>query len=304
MSESMGSGVVLGFGGTNARYGVAHEGDISGFDFIATPSRPDEFFGWMARKVFDAADAGHEWLVAGFPGPVSANGQFVGPMINVNGLDNQRYDLGQELTNSDEAIPSLVSQGFSILAVNDGELAAQAAAHYTNGDYDKVAALIVGTGVGTGVVARDARQTEVYRADKSLPLEIGHILEAVSPDLVSFEDLISGPALKKRFGIEPKDLPLTSPAWEEVGVIIGRLASILGLMLGVDVVVPTGSVGVKSFDKYWPYLHEFNAKIKSLGNINQEKFMPEFVDIEPEIADEFELLGGEGVMRDHQSRNP
>jgi hypothetical protein len=72
-------GVVLGFGGTNARRAVSRGGEIFEFDSIDTPAQPQDFFDWMGTQLLLAADAGSKWVVAGYPGPVSPDGRLIGP---------------------------------------------------------------------------------------------------------------------------------------------------------------------------------------------------------------------------------
>jgi len=237
------SGVVLGFGGTNARVGICHEGDVEGFTSVATPERPREFFGWMARQILNAADMGNSWLVAGFPGPVSPDGRLAGPMANVPGLANEQYDLAEELDAADPAVGRLLQENFTLVAVNDGELAAQATADRIGKyGFGRTAALIFGTGVGAGIVDRDRSYDNVCRADRSNPTEIGHILRSGNP-LDTFENAISGPALMRTYGKDARELPANHPAWKIVGESAGRLSTILGVMNGVELVVPCGGAG-------------------------------------------------------------
>lgn len=295
------SGVVLGFGGTNARYGVSQEGDITGFQSVPTPEHQEEFFGWMARQVLSAADGGHSWLVAGFPGPVTADGKLVGPMQNIEGLSVKQHDLRQELNKSDPAIGRLIEEGFSIVAVNDGTLAAQAAAlRVGQGGYDRVAALIVGTGVGAGVVVKDPDTPSVFRVNSD-PLEIGNVVLSADP-IDTFENYVSGPALERDYELNPMDMPSDHPAWERVGVTVGQMATLLGVMGAVELVVPCGGIGSGASEKYWPHLRKMLKTYVAYGNETQKLLFPEVNPIAAEDTQIFELFGGEGVMRDFRSR--
>jgi len=299
-----GSGVVLGFGGTNARIAIAEHGDIRGFSSIMTPETPREFFGWMSRHVLDAANDGHGWLVAGLPGPVDPEGSLVGPMANVPGLADRRYDLREELSAADPATSRLMDEGFSVVAVNDGELAAQAAATMTDDpycSYGKVAALILGTGVGAGVVVKDEAFPGVFRSDKTNPLEIGHVLLSDDP-IDTFENLVSGPALERAYGTDARELAADHPAWKRVGVTVGKLSIMLGLMNGVEFIVPCGGVGAGAADKYWPYMTNLIKTTKLYGNKAQRLFVPNIMAPRPEEAQTFEMFGGEAVMRDFLTR--
>lgn len=299
-SVAIESGVVLGFGGTNARRATAYEGDISEFTSVATPERPREFFGWMARQVLQAADAGNKWMVAGFPGPVSRNK--VGPMANVPGLAHQQYDLIEELAAADSAAGHLLNEeGFTLVADNDGNLAAHAAAaRIGKHDYDRVSALILGTGVGAGVVNRAPNYDNVYRVDPN-PYEIGHITFSSDPR-DTFENDVSGPALKRRYGEDARELSESHPAWRRVGESVGRLSVLLGVMSKVDLVVPCGGVGAGASEKYEPHLRGMLSTFSEYGNGAQKLFMPEIVPVPSQDAQVFEMFGGEGVMRDYMTR--
>ena len=298
----VGSGVVLGFGGSNARVGHSAEGDISGFYSVPTPTNPPEFFAWMARQVLGAAHDGSEWVVAGYPGPVTPDGKFIGPMKNVKGLANEQYDVLEMLNASDAAVGRLIDEGFKVMSVNDGELAAHAAA-YTVGNfrYDRTAALILGTGVGAGVVIRDPEHKDIYRADRINPLEIGHIILSDDP-YDSIENAVSGTALEKMYNQDAREIPADHPAWKRVGEFAGRLATMLGLMNGVQLVVPCGGVGAGASEKYLPHLNRMIEVYRTHGNGPQKLFLPRIVTVPSAEAQIFELFGGEGVMRDVLTR--
>lgn len=297
------AGVVLGFGGTNARVGVCFDGDVEGFTSVSTPENPRQFFGWMARQVLRAADDGNSWIVAGYPGPVSADGQLVGPMPNVPGLAKEQYDLSEELAAADPAVGRLLQEQFTLIAVNDGELAAQAAAARV-GQYgfNRTAALIIGTGVGAGVVDRDQTYTNVCRADRSNPTEIGHILLSSDPQ-DTFENRISGTALARTYGKDARELPADHSAWKQVGESTGRLATILGIMNGVELVVPCGGVGAGASDNYGPHLRDMLDACRKYGNGAQKLFLPQIIPVPRADAQVFEMFGGEGVMRDFSTRS-
>lgn len=296
-------GMVMGLGGTNARVGLSVEGDVQDFTSVRTPSEPQEFFDWMAKQVLTAADQGNSWVVVGLPGPVSEDGTLVGPMANVPGLSQQQYALKDELLAVDTAVGDLLDDGFNLFAVNDGELAAQAA-HSRIGEYafDRTGALIDGSGVGAGVVDRDPDHQTVARANRSNPLEIGHVLAGPHP-MFSYERAISGPALKNAYGQEASTLGSEHPAWLKVGETVGILVTTLGLMSGVELVVPTGGVGAGASNKYGPHLDKMLATYKALGNETQRLFLPEVRYVPLEESQIFELYGGEGVVRDFMTRD-
>lgn len=292
-------GVTIGFGGTNARVAGCVEGDIVGFDSIPTPDQPDLFFSWMARQLLDASHKGSHWLVAGFPGPVSPDGQVIGPMGNVQGMNAEQYDLRKQLTNADPEAGRILEQGFKLIAVNDGTLAAHAAAsRIGEHKYNKTGALIIGTGVGAGIVEKDPQHDNVHRVDASNPLELGHLI--IDTDtLDSFDSRYSGPGIEKRYGMNTKSLPAGHQAWKEVGEAAGTLAMTLGLVNAVDLVVPTGGVGAGASDKLQAPLNDFMNKVRNHGNSTQKLFAPEIMYVDPKEAHIFEMYGGESVIREH-----
>jgi predicted NBD/HSP70 family sugar kinase len=309
MSEvSVEQGIVLGFGGTNARRARNQSGEIFDFAAVDTPTQPKAFFDWMAGQLLHAADAGNKWVVAGYPGPVSADGTMIGPFKNVPGLSRAQYNLPEELTAADPAAGRLLaSREFSLVSVNDGTLAAHAAAtRIGESKYGRVAALILGSGVGTGIVDRDVAYSNVYRADPRIPAEIGHVPLSADPT-DTFENAVSGTALARvaiagGFGEDSRYLPPTHPAWRRTGETVGRMANLLGPMLGVELVVPCGGVGSGAYAEYGPHLDALFETYKEFGNATQILFMPEIVPVPKSDRQVFEMYGGEGVIRDIQTR--
>jgi predicted NBD/HSP70 family sugar kinase len=295
---SVEAGTCLGFGGTNARIATCDGGDLLDFSSVETPTQPEQFFQWMARNLLDASHQGSAWLVAGFPGPVSPDGKIVGPLINVSGMRAEEYDLRDELAAADPEINRVLDQGFTLLAVNDGTLAAQAAASRVGQHkYGKTGALIFGTGVGAGVVEKDGQYSNVHRVDSN-PLEIGHLLVS-DQGLETFEERYSGPGIQRRYGIAPKDLDSEHPVWIEEGEAVGRLSTMLGLISRVELVVPTGGIGIGASDKYASHLRAYIESYRNGKNSTQKKFIPEIILVPPQEAEQFEMYGAEGVVRDH-----
>lgn len=301
--EVLETGTCIAFGGTNARVGQYVEGDVINFHSTDTPPEPKDFFAWMTREVLEASGRGDSWVVAGFPGPVTSDGTMVGPMENVPGLRDKRYNIADEMIGADPAFKRLLDEEFTLIAVNDGELSAQAAALKIGEEaYDRVADIIFGTGVGAGIVHRDRKISAVYRADRSSPAEIGHLMLGADPQ-ETFETTLSGPALEKRYGIPPEKMTAVHPAMEKVGKGAGQLAMILGLMHGAELVVISGGVGANASNKYGPYLEELIKNYSEKGNGAQKLYLPEIVPVPPQDAQIFELFGAEGVMRDFLTRD-
>lgn len=295
------SGAVFGFGGTNARIGISNEGDITNFQSVPTPQGPPEFFGWMSHQILDAADNGANWVVAGFPGPVTADGK-VGPMVNVPGLSKDRYNLKEQLAAADPAMRRLIEDDdFTIVPTNDGPMHANAAAtRIGEYHYDRVGALIDGSGVGYGQVRRDSTFGDVYRVDDSNPLEVGHIPLSANP-FDTYENRVSGPALKRTYGMRPEDMPADHPAWKVVGEHAGNLAVTVGLMTAPELIVITGGVGAGGSENYEPHLRS-TIDAYRYGNGAQKLFLPEVRTVPSSEAQIFELYGAEGIMRDRATR--
>jgi predicted NBD/HSP70 family sugar kinase len=294
-------GVVFGIGGTNARVGTSLEGNMEGFRIEATPDQPDEFFRWMARQTLEAADSGAQWAVAGFPGPVSRDGSMIGPMVNVPGLSKTALNMQTKLGLAEPAFERLIGDGFDVFAVNDGELAAQAAAHHTDTlIHNTVAALIIGTGVGAGIVNRDQANPNVYRADQT-PSEIGHIPRSTDPS-DTFENSISGTALEKAYGVSTKELPSNHPAWKRVGETAAQLCMLLGLTHGVERIVLCGGVGSGAADYYLKQTLDIIDSYGEFGNSTQNVFLPLVTAVPRTETDSFELHGGYGVVSDFTTR--
>lgn len=301
-------GVVLGFGGSNARRAVSKGGEIFEFTSVDTPAKPEEFFDWMGIQLLEAADAGADWVVAGYPGPVSADGKLIGPFKNIPGLRAQQYELAAHLGTRDPAVGRLLaSRNFTLVNVNDGNLAAHAAASRI-GDfaYGRVASLILGSGVGSGLVDRDAAYRTVYRVDERLPAEIGHIMLSGDPE-DTFENAVSGTALAKiavaeGFGEDSRYLPDDHPAWKRTGEAVMQMSNILGLMLGAELVVPCGGIGSGAQNEYGPHLSDLLEIYAARCSATQGLLKPEIIPVPRADRQVFEMYGGEGVMRDAYTR--
>ncbi|HEX5797617.1 MAG TPA: ROK family protein [Candidatus Saccharimonadales bacterium] len=299
--EALEAGTCIAFGATNARVGHYEQGDIVDFQSVSTPDNPKEFFDWMATQTLEASERGSSWVVAGFPGPVSPDGKLVGPMPNVGGMSEGRYDLEASLRSADPAAGRLMEEGFRILAVNDGELSAQAAAlTIGEGKFDRVADIIIGTGVGSGFVHRVPGEA-VYRADPTIPAEIGHLMLDTDAE-ITFETTLAGPSLERRYGISPEKMEDEHPAMVEVGRGACKLSTTLGLMYGAELIAISGGVGANASDKYGPHLKRLIESYEQSGNGPQRLYLPQIIPVKPEDAQVFELFGAEGVVRDFSTR--
>ena len=108
--------------------------------------------------------------------------------------------------------------------------------------------LTIGTGVGGGVVV-DGRPVH-----GALHPEIGHLRLRRArgddfPGTCDFHDdclegLVSGPALRRRFGCDPATLPPDDPRWEPARADLAELLTLLVLTLSPERIVIGGGVGL------------------------------------------------------------
>jgi predicted NBD/HSP70 family sugar kinase len=296
MSQEVGPGFCIALGGTNAREAWCAEGDITHPKSERTPSQPQDLFPWIGRRLLAAAAEGAEWGVVSVPGPVKCvdGTALVGPLFNVPGLSQRAYDLRHELGAVDPALHDLLDNpDFALHTVNDGDLAAQAVGvHMARPKDTSVGALIVGTGVGLGIVLRRGEGSPVWDVP-SWPLEFGHAPQGIESRR-TIEDTISGTAIAQRFG-NPERLPHYHPAWYEVGRSIGFVATTLGVLLDVDLIVPTGGVGAGAASKYRDHLEMYLRESQGMGNVIQVARLPRIDYIPVEEAHFFELFGAAGV---------
>lgn len=304
----VGIGVCIGYGATNARFANVAGAEVANFRPEKTPHDPDEFFRQMGGWVVETAESGSRWLVAGFPGPVSEGGKVVGPLTNVRGMAEQEYRIEDELVKANPKVREVLDGGFKLLNVNDGELAAHAAAYVGKHKVARVAALIVGTGVGAGIVDKDHRYANVYRADKKQPYELGHWVVGINPHLIqgspleTFETLYSGPGIEAHYSVDDASkLDADHVAWEVEGEGVAIMATGLGVQNGVNLVVPCGGVGAGATDKYGPHFERYMALYRRGQNGVQKRLAPKITLLESKVADEFEMYGAVGVMRAHKT---
>lgn len=299
--ENLEAGVCLAFGGTKARYGVCEpdNSEIRDFEEVPTPNHPDEFFNWMAGQIHQAGEDGHKWVVAGYPGLVSEDGKLIGPMANVANMKDRAYDVREEIRNISPVVAQTLDDGDIVLVnVNDGPLAAQAAAHKVGKRrFDKVAALINGTGTGSGMVIRDHKLPTIYRELRGLPNEIGHLFLGFDPR-ESFENTVSGTAIKRRRGVSAEYVDADDPIWHEVGMKMGNMALFLGTMGGSKLVVPTGGVGANAYEKYQRVFRQVIHNSSHHGNETQSSLTPTVKQVPKQIRDRFELFGAVPTMHD------
>lgn len=292
-------GMCLGIGGTNARVALCYDGQVEGFKARPTPRESTEFFRWVAEQLLDGYKNGARWAVIGVPGPAIErhDKHIIGPLHNLPGLADQSYILEDQLVAVNPQVKELLDEGFTLAAVNDGTLAAFASAELygKNGEtYYTIASFIIGTGVG-GSLVRRVHDSDIFRPSKSL-FEIGHI--PLPHDASStFERTISGPALEKHYGKNPRDFGPDHEAWKEVGNYVGQLIMMASLVAGADLVVACGGVGSNYYEYYRPHLEAYLEQYKNSANAVHRLAVPKMVAVPHDLSHTFEMHGAEGLMK-------
>ena len=307
----IGEGVAFGIGKTNYRVAICDEEGIRGeSNIISTPETPDVFFKQTVEDLLSAADEGARWAVMGVPGPVKveshANG-VVTQNFRVTQIPALSRDAGFDPIDSmilaDPAADELFrSNDFTFLTVNDGDLAAQAAAHFFADDegepvYDVVADLIDGSGTGGAVVRRDKRfpGAKLFHPDPGL-WEVGH--HPISPIFPSrtIEKTISGPAIEKLTEKPNEELDPNDPIFKEVAQGLGSvIINDFTLNAGADLVVISGGFAVNTQENYWYDLECILEDFRKSPNPMSDK-LPDIEYVKSEACDDYELYGARGAM--------
>ncbi|MDL2363029.1 MAG: hypothetical protein QFB86_01445 [Patescibacteria group bacterium] len=307
----LGDGVAFGVGGTNYRIGHCDiEGNIDKVVIKPTPKTTDEFFSRTALDLLRAADRGSEWGVMGVPGPVKVR-TFPDGHVDQNfrvtqipALSRQEgFDPRTELIKGDRAVEELFRmKDFNFLVVNDGDLAAQAAAHFfgkpneDNEQFDVIADLINGTGTGGALVRRDDRfpGANLFHPDPGL-WEVGH--RPISPAFPSrtIEKTISGPAVEKHIGKPTSEISAKDPIYKEVARGMGSVVLDFALNGGADLVVVSGGFAVHTEPFYSKELKNYLDDFANSHNPMSDK-LPAVTFVQPEQCDEYELYGARGAM--------
>lgn len=322
----IGSGVALGIGGTNYRVADCDpDGNVGDTFITSTPQTPDMFFGETARRLLDAAERGASWVVLGLPGPVRTKVDLgTGKVMqnirvtNVRALSEKANPAGfdpiAEMTKADPAIAELLApdSGFTYLAINDGDLAVQAAAKFFASNLhgkpeekqcDVVADLIIGTGVGGAIARRDGRfpKKNIFHPDPG-SWEVGHIpLLSASYASHTYETTISGPALAKHCDKKATEIAPDDPIWQEVAHGVGGLVLNFAINGGAELVVVSGGTGVNARASYYDALMRTLDMFATSRNPQADK-VPEVAFVPKDKVDTYELYGAHGAVLSHVTR--
>ena len=307
-------GVAIGIGGTNIRRSFIQEGELFLPKSSPVPTQVESYVGEIASIIVAAKSFGAEYAVVGHPGPVSADGSTVGPLANVAGLKDSSYKINELLAEADPAVRELIKDGFPIHHVNDGTLAAHAVseklASPDHTSYTRPAVVIVGSGVESGIVQNHPDYANIRISDPKNPDEVGQVV-CDEDTGETYEQRYSGTGIKTRRALRDPDLSKLSASdtiWQEEGRGIGNIISLLGLIRGVDLVVPTGGIGALGREKWAPHMERYledkingSPRAGKPFNKTQIDALPaiQYVPLDGTIDPHFfELLGGIGVVRE------
>jgi predicted NBD/HSP70 family sugar kinase len=313
----VGEGLAFGVGASNYRTAVCDaEGNIENTFITPTPRTPEEFFAQTTRQTLNAAHDGARWAVLGVPGPVKVQSHPDGlvyqnfRVTNIPALHRREgFDPTEEMVKADPAILELLhDQEFNFLTVNDGDLAAQAAAHlygrpnFDDEYYETIADLINGTGTGGALVRRDTRfpNDNLFHPDPGL-WEIGHSPISLLFPSRTYERTVSGPAVSNHLGIPAEELTADDPVFEEVAHGIGRLVLDFGIYGGADLVVVSGGFAIGTQEYYKENLKRLLDRFANSHNPMADK-VPDVKFVSPEMADTYELHGARGAILSHLTR--
>lgn len=305
----VGEGICFGIGGTNYRVAECDEnGDVNEWHVTPTPDNPRKFFGQTARAILEAADCGAQWAVMGVPGPVTVEVDEDDKVTqnfrvtNIKALSRLKgFDPVKEMSALEPAFERLTRDGFTLLTVNDADLAAHAAAKHYGTDHEGIprkviADLVIGTGIGGAEVRRDER-LGIYHSDPGL-WEVGHSL--IAPGLWSrtYEKMFSGAGIGTHCETPAERLEPGDPIWYEVAQGVGMLALNFGLNGGAELMVVSGGTGIHAQANYKDEMQRMLDTFAQSRNPMADK-VPEVKFAPRELADTYEMYGARGAVVSH-----
>ncbi len=176
--------LVFDIGGTNMRLATATDGQLGQITKVRTPLEYDAMMDQLTQMAEELAPEG-----------ISAGAGCVAAQINA---EKGLYDANNRPLWNGKHLDSDLTARFSapISVHNDCDVIALAEAVRGGGrGFSRVAYITVSTGVGAG-----------YVVDGVMQSVDGFFFGHVGIDGKEIENLISGTAVRKKFGIEPKDL--------------------------------------------------------------------------------------------------
>lgn len=313
----LGAGYCIGVGATHYR---PAEIDTAGNPIdngkLPTPDTSTEFFFETGQLILKAHERGAEYMVIGVPGPVwdvpGSDGHESQRFraTNIKALsDPSGFDAVAEISATDPAVKRLLaSRDFRLLMVNDGDLAAQAAASRygispDGKSYNAIANLINGSGIGAAVVRRDpdVGNGSLFHPDSGL-WELGHLPWSSGLPSVTHETLFSGNALGSRTGRPITELDQSGHViWQEVAHGMASLVLNLALSSGAELVVISGGNAIKAQRHIKPPLQTILDEFAASTNPMADK-TPKVQFVPRKLEDTYELYGARGAMQSHVAR--
>ena len=251
--------------------------DLNSFDtpiFLATPKAYDEGFALFVETAKQiAGNESIESIAIGVPGVLAPDKRTL--------LQSQNLPQWGGHTFADDLERAL---GTKIFLENDTALVGLGEAVFGAG---KGSAIVAYVTVSTGVNGIRIIDGVIDRA--ALGFEIGgQYLSATAP-LVTLEELISGSAIEKRYGMHPRDLGKESPLWEELAQVAAIGIHNTILHWSPNIVVFGGSmfneIGIP-VDSVYRHLSDVMKKIPQIPNI-----------VHSSLHDEGGLYGGLARLR-------
>lgn len=174
--------IVFDIGGTNMRVATAQNGELGEIKKVPTPKDPVEAVTTFVQIAKELSDGTIEKVIGDVPSSVDANGK----MFDAKNLPEwEAINITEEL-----------SKGLGVQAhvFNDTALVGYGEKHKGGGrGFSRVAYITVSTGAGGALVVDEALSKSLLLTD------VGEVKR-------NLESTISGTAVHRKFGIEPKEL--------------------------------------------------------------------------------------------------
>ena len=197
--------IVSDIGGTKMRIAGVHEQDV--FEtpiFLATPQPYDEALALFIETVRTTAKGEPiDRLAIGVPAVLATDKRSI--------IQSEHLPQWGGHSFADDLERAL---GAKVFLENDTALVGLGEAVFGAG---KGASIVAYVTVSTGVNGIRIVDKVVDRA--ALGFEIGGQYLAHEGDLITLEELISGSAVEKRYGVHPRDLGADTPVWEDLARI-------------------------------------------------------------------------------------
>lgn len=220
--------LLFDIGGTKTRCALARE-HIEPIHI----DTPQEYTEGITRLVQVALQvAGTETIdrvIAGVPGGLSPEKDRIAHAPHLAGWDGHAlaHDLAHQL------------QAQSVLLENDTALVGLGEAHYGAG---KGSSIMVYITISTGVNGVRIVDGMIDRSSEGFEIGGQYLTHGEEGSLETFESLVSGTAIQRRFGVAPRELGHDHPVWEELAWVTAIGIHNVILEWSPDTVVLGGSM--------------------------------------------------------------